>query len=135
MILGTASINSFPDISYALSSYQVSRLAFPVSPSSYIYSNFKHVSGIPAQNGEPGVPLTKLKILDVLIDQLSQIKRSASQIPTGAQRASLSSDPKKIDALIEQYEKEIRTAIAESAAMPYKPHPSAPVGTLLNLVA
>jgi hypothetical protein len=135
MILGTASINSFPDISYALSSYQVGRLAFPVSPSSYIYSNFKHVSGIPAENGEPGVPLTKLKILDVLIDQLSQIKRSASQIPTKVQRDSISSDPRKIDALIEQYEKEIRTAIAESAAMPYKPHPSAPAGTLLNLVA
>lgn len=135
MILGTASINSFPDISYALFSYQAPRLAFPVSPSSYIYSNFKHVSGIPAENGEPVVPLTKLKILDVLIDQLSQIKRSASQVPTGAQGDSISSDPRKIDALIEQYEKEIRTAIAESTSMPYKPHPSAPAGTLLNLVA
>ncbi len=135
MILGTASINSFPDISYALSAYQVGRLSFPVSPSSYIYSNFKHVSGIPAENGEPGVPLTKLKILDVLIDQLSQIKRSASQVPLKAQRDSIATDPRKIDALIEQYEKEIRAAIAESAAMPYKPHPSAPVGTLLNLVA
>jgi len=110
-------------------------LAFPVSPSCYIYSNFKHVSGIPAENGEPGVPLTKLKILDVLIDQLSQIKKSASQVPTGAQGDSISSDPRKIDALIEQYEKEIRAAIAESAAMPYKPYPSAPAGTLLNLVA
>jgi len=75
--------------------------------------------------------VSKLKILDVLIDQLSQLKKKAD--PSLRSTGTVSDD--RLDALIEQYEKEIRGARAASVAMPYLPRPSAPAGAVFNLVA
>jgi hypothetical protein len=103
-------------------------MSLPVAPSSYIYSHFKHISGVPAPEGVRGVTINKLKILDVLIEQLGQIKKRGD-IDAGP----VSDD--RIDALIEQYETQIRQAKAASAAMPYNPAPAAPLGAIFNLVA
>jgi hypothetical protein len=104
-------------------------MSLPVAPSSYIYSHFKHVSGVPAPEGVRGVAITKLKILDVLIEQLSRIKNQ------GDIRAGGPVSDDRIDALIEQYESQIRQAKAASVSMPYNPAPQAPVGAVFNLVA
>jgi hypothetical protein len=104
-------------------------MSLPVAPSSYIYSHFKHVSGVPAPEGVRGVAITKLKILDVLIEQLSQIKKRGD-IGAGG---PVSDD--RIDVLIEQYESQIRQAKAASVSMPYNPAPQAPAGAVFNLVA
>jgi hypothetical protein len=103
-------------------------MSLPVSPGNYIYSHFKHVSGTPAPEGTQGVTINKLKILDVLIEQLNQIKKS----PEPSMDFSMSD--KQIDALIEQYENQIRQARAASTAMPYAPTPTTPSGTIFNLV-
>jgi hypothetical protein len=104
-------------------------MSLPVASSNYIYSHFKHVSGTPAPEGVRGVTISKLKILDVLIEQLNQIKKQ----PAAQQELSRPDD--QIDALIEQYRSQIRQAQAASAAMPYTPHAAAPAGALFNLVA
>jgi hypothetical protein len=106
-------------------------MSLPVSPSNYIYSHFKHISGVPAPEGIQGVSITRLKILDVLIEQLSQIKRQGDTNlrPTGP----MSDD--QIDALIEQYEGQIRQAKAASTAAPYKPAPAAPMGALFSFTS
>jgi hypothetical protein len=70
-----------------------------------------------------------LKLLDVLIEQLNQIK----QRPEPA--ADFSPSDEHIDALIEQYENQIRQARAASSVMPYAPTPAAPTGAVFNLVA
>jgi hypothetical protein len=106
-------------------------MALPVAPASYIYSHFKHVSGVPAPEGSHGVTISKLKILDVLIEQLAQVKKQ----PSPDVRLEGTPSDNQIDALIEQYEGQIRQAQAASAAMPYKPAPTAPAGAVLNLVA
>lgn len=126
MIYGSSAITYFPSASYSSD-----RIALPVAPSQFIYSQFKHVSGIPAPEGTQGVTVTKLKILDVLIDQLAQMKKQP-ELNIGA---SGPMTDEHIDALIGQYETEIRGARAASAAMPYKPAPPAPSGVLFNLVA
>jgi hypothetical protein len=100
-----------------------------VAPSAYIYSHFKHVSGVPAPEGVRGVNITKLKILDVLIEQLGRIKKQGAETPG----ALVSED--RIDALIEQYERQIRAARAASTAMPYIRAPAGGGGALFNLVA
>jgi hypothetical protein len=105
-------------------------MSLPVSPGSYIYSHFKHVSGVPAPEGTRGVTISKLKILDVLIEQLGQIKKQSPAEP-----GILSSSNEQIDALIEQYEGRIKAARAANSAMPYAPAPQAPAGVLFNLVA
>jgi hypothetical protein len=100
-----------------------------VAPSAYIYSHFKHVSGVPAPEGVRGVNITKLKILDALIEQLGRIKKQGVKTP----EALVSDD--RIDALIEQYEGQIRSARAAGAAMPYLRVPAGGGGALFNLVA
>lgn len=124
MMYTSSIITSFPDYSLAWSSMSSSRIAVPVSQSSYIYSHFRHVSGFPAAEGQQGVPLTKLKILDALIDQLSQLKKT----PQGHVSEN------HIDALIDQYKKEFASAEAANLALPYNPKPSADTGILVNLV-
>jgi hypothetical protein len=102
-------------------------MSLPVSPGNYIYSHFKHVSGTPAPEGTHGVTINKLKILDVLIEQLSQIKKSPEP------SADFSLSDKQIDALIEQYENQIRQARG-AGGVPYAAVPTAPMGTIFNLV-
>jgi hypothetical protein len=106
-------------------------MSLPVSPASYIYSHFKHVSGVPAPEGIKGVAITKLKILDVLIEQLGQIKKA----PAGIDFGGLVPSDERVDALISQYESQIRSARAANAVIPYTPAPAAPTGVLFSLSA
>ena len=122
---------SVPPINYAMA--QGGKMSLPVDPSSLIYSHFEHVSGIAAPEGIQGVAISKLNLLDVLIGQLNQVKRG------GAVLAPVSSDkgspqPAKMDALIDNYMKQIRQAKSASAAMPYIPSPSAQSGAVFSLV-
>jgi hypothetical protein len=105
------------------------RMSLPVAPANYIYSHFKHISGVPAPEGVHGVTINKLKILDVLIEQLYQIKKQPE-----TDSASSFSDG-RIDALIEHYRSQIRQAQAASIVMPYKLHAAAPMGAIFNLIA
>jgi hypothetical protein len=132
MIRG-AQTSVVPSIGYAITLSRGGKMSLPVSPSSYIYSHFKHVSGVPAPDGTRGVTINKLKVLDVLIEQLARMKQKPgpSLSPSGA------SSDERIDALIEQYETQLRaaTASAEAAAVPYGAPKTVPTGAVFNLVA
>jgi hypothetical protein len=130
MVSGILRGSAFPTIGYAISAAAGGKMSLPVAPSAYIYSHFRHVSGVPAPEGTSGVALSKLKILDVLIEQLARIKKN----PDAGLAVDAPSD-EKIDALIEHYESQIRAAQAANAAMPYKPAPPVSSGMILNLVA
>ncbi|MEL3905292.1 MAG: hypothetical protein P1P63_09320 [Treponemataceae bacterium] len=54
-----------------------SRSFLPVPPSQYIYSQFEHVSGVPANEG--GISVSQLQILNSLIDNIMQ-KKSTEQL-------------------------------------------------------
>jgi hypothetical protein len=43
-------------------------MSVAVAPQSYIYSHFRHVSGVPAADGQSGAPLTSLRMLDIMIE-------------------------------------------------------------------
>jgi hypothetical protein len=103
-------------------------MSFPVAPASVIYSHFQHVSGVPAPEGSRGVSISKLKILDVLIEQLSQAKKQGSEAL--AMGAPVSEE--HIDAMIDFYKTQIQQAKAASAAMPYIQAPSAEAGAIFN---
>jgi hypothetical protein len=121
--------SGIPSIGYAISVSREGKMSLPVSPGTYIYSHFKHVSGTPAPEGTRGVTINKLKILDVLIEQLSQIKKRPEPV------TDFSLSDKQIDALIDQYETQIRQAHAASNVIPYAAAPAVPTGALFNLVA
>lgn len=120
---------ALPSIGYAITASSSNRMSLPVSPVHVIYSHFRHVSGVPAPEGSRGVAITKLKILDVLIDQLAQMKKKPE--------ISLDSAPtdQQIDVLIEKYEGQIKAARTANNIMPYVPAPAAPAGALFSLVA
>ncbi|MDR2747920.1 MAG: hypothetical protein LBB77_10810 [Treponema sp.] len=128
---GSMSATVMPSIGYAMSAGRSmgGRMSLPVAPAMYIYSHFRHVSGTPAPEGTQGVAISKLKILDVLIEQLSRIKKQGNEAPLSAEAVSA----ERIDALIEQYEQQIRSAQAASQALSFSPMPQA--GAVFNLVA
>ena len=111
MNTGAISYQAFPSIGYAINASRSGRMSLPVSPSVYIYSHFKHVTGVPAPEGIQGVNISRLKILDTLIEQLTKMKKQPSPYFDEPGNAA----DKRIDALIEQYQKQI----AASAAAPY----------------
>jgi hypothetical protein len=129
MIHGVLSNNVIPSFGYAIAaSGRQGRMSLPVSPQAYIYSHFEHVSGVPAPEGSRGVAISKLKLLDVLIDQLSQIKKQGN-LSLGAEVSE-----ERIDAMIENYKTQIARARAASQAMPYLPSPPAPAGAVFSLI-
>jgi hypothetical protein len=71
----------------------------------------------------------RIKILDVLIEQLAQMKKRPQTAP-GANPSD-----EQIDALIDQYQGQIRQAQAAANAMPYKIAPQHSAGAVVNLVA
>jgi hypothetical protein len=121
----------FPSIGYAISASQGGRMSLPVSPSSYIYSQFKHVSGVPAPEGVEGVNINRLKILDTLIEQLSQMKKQPE--PSSEMRTfEFPEEDQAISSLIEQYQNQIRMIQENRANSPYSLAPPQ-TGALFNI--
>jgi hypothetical protein len=124
MSVGAIPYHTFPSVGYAISEARNGKMSLPVSQSAYIYSHFRHVNGVPAPEGTQGVNLTKLKILDTMIEQLDTVKRQLS-------RSELSGEisDARMNALVEKLQKQIQT----SAAAPYPA--SVPAGVLFNITA
>ena len=128
MNIGTVPFHAFPSVGYAINASRGGRMSLPVAPSAYIYSHFKHVSGVPAPEGVQGVTISKLKILDTLIEQLARMKKQ----PAALAGAEGEDTEKRINALIEQYQSQIRSAQAASAAVSYV-SAAAPAGAIFSL--
>jgi len=129
---------TFPSVGYAITIAQSNgRASVPVSPSAYIYSQFEHVSGVPAPEGVRGVNIDKLKILDTLIGQLSRMKQQPepSEALIALESQEIGTDQgneKRINNLIEQYQNQIRTTQAANANNPYAA-PAPLVGALFSI--
>ena len=90
-------------------------LSVPVKPSVVIYSQFNHVRGIAAGAGQNGVPLNRVRILNTLIDKLVSMKTKNKLI--AKEDAEKLSDPQK-DALIKQYQQEVKNMVAQYQQSP-----------------
>lgn len=103
----------------------------PVKPNQYVYSQFKYISGFPAANGQQGLSIDRLMILNTLIDQLVSMKQK--NIDTRqADISGMSND--QIDALIQQYQGQVQAASAAAEALDYKP-PLPQPAMIIDLVA
>ena len=126
MNVGSAAYNTtIPSIGYAISSVNNGKTSIPVSPSLVIYSQFKHVSGTPAPEGTSGINITRLKILDTLIEQLSIVKNE----PPMDLSLMDKNDEKLINTLIDQFQKQL---IDTQTASIYAPTAPA-TGLLFNI--
>ena len=84
------------------------KLYVPVSRSALLYSHFDHVSGVAAGNGQQGVSISKIRILNSLIDRLSAIKNQPKE-----SIQNISDDQAQV--LIEQYQKLLQQTVAQQS--------------------
>jgi hypothetical protein len=123
--LGTMSYSMMSSISSGGRTY------VPVKPSQFGYSQFQYVAGYPAANGQQGVSVDKIKILNTLIEQLITMKQKNVSPPLTT-RSEMTED--QINTLIKQYQSQIQTAAATAQNIPYKPV-MPQTGAIFNLVA
>jgi len=125
MNVGAIPHQAFPTLGYAINASRDGRASLPVAPGLVIYSHFKHVTGTPAPEGTQGVNISKLRILDTLIEQLSKMK-SQNNMDFGNLNGN---DEQRINALIEQYQKQLKAAQNVSIYTPAAPA----TGALFNI--
>ena len=77
----TSIIPGLASFSYSNSSIVAAagKMYVPVSKSALLYSHFDHVSGVAAGNGQSGVSISKLRILNSLIERVSAIKNEPAK--------------------------------------------------------
>lgn len=100
------------------------KLAVPVRPFQAYYAQFKHLTGVPNSKIESSVPLSKLRILDNLIERL------VGQKGKGAQYLKISQN--NVDQLISKLKNEI--SIKENFQSANYQSLSPEKGILLNLL-
>ena len=83
------------------------KVRVPVQPNLVIYSQLEHISGVAAQKDQRGINISKIQILNTLIDRLT----SAKQNPT-PDTVDASVDDKQIDALIKNFSDQVQLAVS-----------------------
>ena len=99
-------------INSAYSAQTASKLYVPVNKSSLLYSHFDHVSGVAAKKGQNGISISKIRILNTLIEHLSSIKNDVNL-------KTKPSSPDQIDSLIKTYQEQIKQTVKASEVQPY----------------
>lgn len=84
-----------------------SKLYVPVNKTALLYSNFDHISGVAAKTGEQGVSISKIRILNSIIERLAAIKNEPKESIT-----DISDD--QAQALIENYQKQLQSAVQQT---------------------
>lgn len=92
------------------------KLYVPVNPANVIYAQFDHISGVAAKKGQHGVSITKIQILNTLIENLSKIKTQAS-VSSEYQQMHLSDE--QVDVLIKNYQQQIKQAVTQAQSVQY----------------
>ncbi len=95
-----------------ISSAAAGKLYVPVDPALVGYSQFKHVAGVAAAKGQSGVNISKISILNTLIERLSSLKQQ-----TAPDTSQLSDH--QIDALIDDYQTRIKNIVSIAKNNPY----------------
>ena len=106
MTANIGNLNAYSYSNYSSSGYG-GKLYVPVNKSSLLYSHFDHVSGVAAKSGQQGVSISKIKILNTLIDSLSAIKNQPKELVT-----EISNE--QADVLIKNYQEQIRQVATQN---------------------
>ncbi len=106
------------------------RMAVPVRPSQTVYAQYKHISGRPASAGQNTVPLSRIQLLNSLIEGLKRIKSDPSYSPELGNVT-----PERADALIKNYSAEIHQALKSTPEMFGTLSGASTAGMVMNLSA
>jgi len=115
--------------SYLFAAGATGKICVPVSSAQLPYSNFRNVVGVPA-GLTGGYSLDKLQILDTLIGHLRTVK----QTPMPTAETARGSSPQRVDALIEEYSKQLHTALV-AKSIPYAKPQGVMPGMMISVAA
>lgn len=113
--IGTANAYTYNPVMHSIGA----KVHVPVNPQYVVYSQLEHISGIAAEQNQRGVHLSKIQILNTLIDQLSSVKSQNSKAEPNI--LSDTSDEARIDKLIQNYQSQIHTAMKLAETNPFMP--------------
>ena len=116
MNIGKLPFIDFPSVGSALNASYGGRVTMPVAPSMYIYSQFQHVSGVPAPEGVQGVSINKLHLLDSLLSELARVKET----PKPSFDIQTDSPEKQLNAILAHYQSQIHNSQAENSLNPFQ---------------
>ncbi len=108
------------------------KLYVPVNPASVIYSQFDHISGVASSIPEHGVSVSKIQILNSLLNQLISMRNQPKA--EFSDNSNLSDD--QMESLIQNYQSQIQNEIEKSHLTGYGLAGVQPqTGQLLDLTA
>ncbi|WP_407428150.1 hypothetical protein [Treponema sp.] len=90
------------------------KLYVPVSQSNVIYAHFDHVTGVAAKPNQQGVSISKIQILNSLLNQLISMK---NQPKVNVSPENM--DDSQLDALIQSTQSKIQTNVQIAQATGY----------------
>jgi len=100
----TSNIGNIGTFSYSSMVSSAGKLYVPVSKTALLYSHFDHVSGVAARSGQGGVSISKIRILNSIIERLSSIKNEPKESITDISE-------EQADALIKVFQQQMQQAI------------------------
>ena len=118
--IGTTNVysSSYDTISHSAGS----KLEVPVNPMYVVYSQLEHISGVAARENQEGVNISKVQILNTLIDHLTTVRNHKDK--PNPITAEMIENPSQIDKMIQDYQSQIHSAIQMTEINPYLPNPS-----------
>lgn len=127
----TISLNAYSYSNFVSGSR--SKLHVPVSPASVIYAQFDHVSGYSASKTQKSVPVSKIQILNALINQLIAMKGTPKAAKPEIDEGM---SENQMDMLIKNYQDQIQASVQLAQNSGYGLAGVAPeAGVLLNVTA
>ncbi|UTY33124.1 hypothetical protein [Treponema putidum] len=103
------------------------RAYVPVKPSQVLYAHFKYVSGFAQAQGQSGMSIDKLRILNSIIDQLVSMKTNEAQKAklTESAAAQVESEitENQIDGLLDYYHNQIKNTMIQTENIGYGGNP------------
>lgn len=117
---------------YSYNTYGVpGKYSVPVTPSAVIYAQFKNISGVAANPGQRGVPVTKIRILNSLINDLNTLRNKERE-----DASSMELPEQDTDTLIDKLHAElIRTMRNEPEATFMLSGAQPMTGEIINIIA
>lgn len=107
------------------------KLHVPVQPASVLYAQFDHVSGFAARTNQNGVSISKIHILNSLLNQAISMRTAPKTEPLPEVE---NMDDNQIDALIQNYQQQIQNSVQMAQTTGYGLAGAAPqTGTMFAL--
>lgn len=135
MMSGISNMNASTYTNYVSNNVGSGKIVVPVSPSMVAYTQFEHVQGVAVSDGQAGVDIDKVEILNRLINQLVSMKQTPPVSNISEDDIGMTED--QVDSLINDLQQRIKDAIALAESKPYA-LPGAPIpdtGTIIDINA